>query len=157
MTASSPTAGTPLALGRRELLVGAGVAVVAAAFAGPARGALDLLPFIGERAEPFARAAIVDRIGEQFRVASGDATGAIIKITDVFELTSTRIADLENQFIVRFVGTPGLLQDTYEFATASFGRLPLFITPLGEPTGTTAVYEAIVNRWVPEWARGGTS
>lgn len=141
-------------LGRRELLAGA-AAATAALFVGPARGALDLLPFVGGSSQPFQRTMVGERLGETFRVVGGVADGSTLRLDAVLDLGQGATGMLEDQFVARFTGPVGLAQDTYEFATASFGRLPLFISPLDGPAGTPGVYEAIVNRWVPEWAQGG--
>jgi hypothetical protein len=145
-------------LGRRELIAGAGAAALAALFVGPARGALDLLPLIGDSVDQFSRSPIVAKIGETFKVASGTAKGAVLELTEIVELPAfAEIGDIENQFIVRFVGpgAPMLAQDTYEFATKSFGDLPLFVTPVSDPGATNVVYEAIVNRYVPDTTSQG--
>lgn len=139
-------------LGRRELIAGAGAAALAALFVGPARGALDILPLIGDSAEAFSRSPIAAKLGETFKVATGAAKGTVLELTEVLELPRfAEIGDIENQFIVRFVARSGtvLAQDTYEFTTKSFGDLPLFVTPVSDPGAATAVYEAIVNRFVP--------
>lgn len=152
MTSSPTVAGQPPVIGRRELLAGAGVAAVAALFAGPARGALDVLPLIGDAPETFSRGPVGAHVGEAFRVASGTAKGTVLELTEIVELPSFAvIGDRENQFIARFVARSGvaLSQDTYEFATKSFGELPLFVSPVSDPGATSAVYEAIVNRFVP--------
>ena len=144
-------------LGRREVIVGAGVAALAATFAGPGRGLLDNLPFVGGSAEPFNRSPLSERIGERFRVVAGAAEGAIVEIREIVELPVSRIADAENQFAVRFAGIRGseLVQGTYEFATDSFGRLPLFVTPLTVPGAAEPLYEAIVNRITSATAHEG--
>ena len=138
-------------LGRRELIAGAGAAALAALFVGPARGALDILPLIGDSASPFDRSLVAAEVGERFRVTAGAAKGVVLQITEIRDLPYTLLLDAEQQFLVRFAGPADrlLAQDTYEFATKSFGDLPLFITPMTDPGAVTAFYEAIVNRSVP--------
>ncbi len=136
----------PRLMGRREFIAGAGVAALGLAVLG--RGAFTA-------AEPFTRTAILDRIGETFRVAAGPAEGAVVRISEILELPFGAVADVENQFLLRLAGVAGpeLAQDTYEFATESFGRVALFITPMSEPGAAVASYDAIINRFVPS---GGT-
>jgi hypothetical protein len=133
----------PRVMGRREFIAGAGVAAVGLVVLG-ARG------LIGS-AEPFARTPILEHIGETFRVASGPAAGAVLRIAEIRALPYGSVGDIENQFLVRLAGVSGpeLPQDTYEFATQSFGKLPLFITPMSDPGASAAFYDAIVNRFVP--------
>lgn len=154
MTTSPADPAPTTLLGRRELLAGAGVAAVAALFAGPARGSLDLLPFIGGDALPFDRVPLTAQIGETFRVASGPDRGATLVLTEIVEL-ATAVADPEQQFAARFTGPAGLPQDMFEFTSRSFGRLPLFLSPVSAPAVAPAVYEAIVNRFVPGASTGG--
>lgn len=147
-TPLADTSGPPPMIGRRELIAGAGLAALGALFAGPARGSLDVLPFLGDSALPFDRTSIVGQTGDRFRVASGTDRGAVLVLDRVVELPAT-VADIGQQFAVRFTGPAGLAQDTFEFATDSFGRLPLFISPITEPGVLPAMYEAIVNRHTP--------
>lgn len=144
-------------LGRRELIAGAGAAALAAVFVGPGRGALELLPFFGSTPDPFDRSNVAAGIGERFRVTVGAAKGVVLQISEIRDLPYTQLLDAEQQFLVRFSGPADrlLTQDTYEFATESFGHLPLFITPMTDPGATTAFYEAIVNRAIPTATKGG--
>jgi hypothetical protein len=144
-------------MGRRELILGAGAAALGVAIVGSTSGALDFLPFMSDPASPFDRSAVVAGIGERFRVAAGEAKGVVLQITEIRDLPFTQLLDAEQQFLVRFAG-PGdqpLGQGTYEFATRTFGDLPLFITPMTDPGATTAFYEAIVNRSFPTTRLGG--
>ena len=150
-TPLADTSGPPPLIGRRELIAGAGLAALGALFAGPARGALDALPFFGDPALPFDRTSLVGKIGDRFRITSGAEQGATLVLDRIVELPST-VADLEQQFAVRFTGPVGLTQDTFEFATDTFGRVPLFISPISEPGAVPALYEAIVNRHTPAGA-----
>ena len=137
----------PRLMGRREFIAGAGAAALGLAVLGRT---------VFSSAEPFTRTPILDHIGETFRVASGPAEGAVVKVAEILELPFGSVGDLENQFLVRLAGVSGpeLAQNTYEFATQSFGRLPLFITPMSEPGAGVALYDAIINRFIP--TSGGT-
>jgi len=142
--AESMTAGPTL--GRRELLIGASVAVAGVAVSPPGRGAFHWL--FGDPAVPFDRAEIATRIGETFRVTAGDAKGVVLTIAEIQPLDHT--VDAMQQFLVRFSApaVPALSQNTYRFSTRSFGDIPLFVSPAGGADGT-AHYDAIVNRYVP--------
>ncbi|HUF98928.1 MAG TPA: hypothetical protein VMM60_12435, partial [Ilumatobacter sp.] len=106
--------------------------------------------FVGD-AKPFDRTSILDHLGETFRVTAGASAGVVIELVEVVDLP-TQIVDAANeQFIAHFLPKSGplLATGTYEFASASFGRLPLFLghrlTDQREPFG----YQALVNRFVP--------
>ena len=137
----------PRLMGRREFIAGAGAAALGLAVLGRT---------VFSSAEPFTRTSILDHVGELFRVAGGPAEGAVVRIAEILELPFGTVGDIENQFLVRLVGVAGpeLAQDTYDFATESFGKLPLFITPMSDPGAGVALYDAIVNRFVP--VSGGT-
>lgn len=139
----SVPAPAPRLMGRREFIAGAGAAALGLAVLG--RGS-----FVPAE-QPFARTAILDNIGETFRVAAGPAAGAVVRVAEILELPYGEIADRENQFLLRLAGVSGpeLLQDSYEFATRSFGRLPLFVIPMSDPGAPIALYDVIVNRFVP--------
>ena len=140
MTVPAPQ---PRLMGRRQFIAGAGAAALGLAILG--RGS-----FVPTE-QPFARSAILDHIGETFRVAAGAAAGAVVRIDEILELPYGEVADRENQFLLRLAGVSGpeLVQETYEFATRSFGRLPLFVIPMSDPGAPVALYDVIVNRFVP--------
>jgi hypothetical protein len=142
-------------LGRRELIAGAGAVALGSVLVGPGRGAFDFLPFVGGAAAPFERSTVAAEIGERFRITAGTAKGVVLQVTEIRDLPFTQLLDAEQQFLVRFAG-PGdrlLPQNTYHFATKSFGDLPLFVTPMTDSGAATAFYEAIVNRAFPEGGR----
>jgi len=146
----------PRTLGRRELIAGAGAAALGSVLIGPGRGALDFLPFVGGSSSPFDRSLVAAEIGERFRVTSGTAKGVVLQVTEIRDLPFTVLIDAEQQFLVRFAGPADrlLAQETYEFATKSFGDLPLFVSPMTDPGAPTAFYEALVNRSIPTSQRG---
>ncbi len=147
------------AVGRRQLLGGLAALASGAALLGPARGLLDALPFFGD-STPFTRSEILSRIGETFRIVGGAHDGVRLLISSIAELPNTRIVvQAEDQFAARFAAVSGveLASDMYWFATKSFGKMPLFISPLVSDSGLTVGYEALVNRYVPKHADTGVA
>jgi hypothetical protein len=137
-------------IGRRQFFSAMVVIAGAAALAGPAGGLLDSLPGIGSEL-PFTRTHVVAKVGEQFRIADGPFEGVKLIIGSVGELPG-RVAAVvvDDQFAARFsVPDVELAADMYWFATESFGKLPLYISPLVDADGRTVGYEALVNRHVP--------
>ena len=150
----------PSGLSRRQILFGGAGAVLAVGVglsaAGPGRGLLDALPFVGGGAHhPLDRTPMSERIGERF--ATHDAEGSRVDLTlaAVEELPqSTQLYNLEGQFLARFHGPQDrrLPQDTYRFATRSFGNVDVFIVPDPTADAVAASYSAVFNRMVSEVA-----
>jgi hypothetical protein len=148
----------PRRLSRRQILFGGAGAVVAAgvglSLAGPGRGLLDALPFLGRGPhQPLDRTPMSERIGETF--TTRDATGSRIDLTlaAVEDLPpSSPMGNLEGQFLARFYGPHDqrLPQDTYRFGTHSFGDVDVFIVPDPGANDTAASYAAVFNRMVSE-------
>lgn len=138
---------------RRRFIGGAVAAALGAGvLAGPGRGVLDLLPFVGDGPAPFTRTEVLARIGETFRISDGAHAGVRLVVDGVAELPNMRAIDVpDDQFAARFVLDAGtaLAAETYTFVTDSFGDLPLFVSPLVDADGTVQGYEALVNRHVP--------
>jgi hypothetical protein len=137
-------------IGRRHFIGSLVAAAGAATLLGPGRGLLDVLPFMGDAA-PFTRAEVSTRIGERFRIAEGVHRGVTLLIDSIVELPGVRVPVVpDDQFAARFTA-PGaeLASDMYWFASKSFGKLPLYISPLVDADGVTTGYEALVNRYVP--------
>ena len=148
----------PRPLSRRQLLFGGAGAIVAAgvglSIAGPGRGLLDVLPFVGGGAhQPLDRTPMSERLGETF--TTRDTTGSRVELTlaAVEDLPpSSPMGNIEGQFVARFQGPHDrrLAQDTYRFGTHSFGDVDVFIVP--DPGGDEMVasYSAVFNRMVSE-------
>src|SRR3954447_14521533 len=134
---SSEVAVGPRVMSRRQILVGGAGVVVAAgvglSMAGAGEGLLNALPFVGSGSHhPLDRTPMAERIGERF--ATHDADGARVDLTlaAVQPLpASTQPNNHEGQFLARFAGPPDkpLPQNTYQFATRSFGDVDVFIVP----------------------------
>lgn len=140
----------PQPLDRRRFLFGALAAAGGAVVAGQGLGVLPRLPWFGD-AQPFTRTTVTERLGETFRIIEGVHDGVRMTLTSIAELPSTPLVQPDHQFAARFVAARGvdLAPDTYLFATGSFGRLPLYVSPLVEADGRLVGYEALVNRYVP--------
>lgn len=140
----------PRQLDRRHFLLGAVAAAGGVVAAGQGLGVLPGLPWFGD-AQPFTRTAVAERLGETFRVVDGVHDGVRLTLDSIAELPSTPLAVADDQFAARFLAPAGadLASDTYVFATSSFGRIPLFVSPLVDPDGRIVGYEALVNRYVP--------
>lgn len=133
---------------RRALLAGTGLTAAGAMLAGPGRGLLDALPFVGGHDLPLVRSTLAPRVGESFRVEL--PTGVTnLRLESVADLPApSTISDSEGQFVARFVGDAEtrLAQDTYRLSNTSFGRFDLFLVPMSDPVDAVPVYEAVFNR-----------
>jgi hypothetical protein len=147
----------PRGLSRRQILFGGAGAVVAAgvglSLAGPGRGLLDVLPFVGGGAhQPLDRTPMSERIGETFTTRDTNGSRIDLTLAAVEDLPpSSPMGNLEGQFVARFHGPQNqrLAQDTYRFGTQSFGDVDVFIVP--DPVGDEMVsYTAVFNRMVSE-------
>jgi hypothetical protein len=149
---SEAMANTPgIQLGRRHLLAGIAALAGTAVVAGPGRGVFDLLPFIGGH-DPFTRTAVLARVGETFRIVDGAYDGVRIAVAAITDLPDTTPTIPDDQFMAQFTSTTSgaeLPAGMYWFATGSFGRLPLFVTPMADGDGRVTGYQAVINRYVP--------
>jgi hypothetical protein len=144
-------------LSRRQILLGGAGAVVAAgvglSLAGPGRGLLDVLPFVGGGAhQPLDRTPMSERIGETFTTRDGEGTRITLTLSAVDDLPApAETHNLEGQFVARFRGPRDspLPQDTYRFGTASFGDVDVFVVP-GAADELGIDYSAVFNRMQSE-------
>ena len=141
-----------LHIGRRTLLGGAGAAALAGVFAGPGRGLLQLLPFVGDDHKPVVRSALTPFIGSDFTVHRTDQPTLRLTLAKVADLPSpTVINNIEGQFRAVFDGPSDnvLSQNTYELRHSEFDKVDMFLVPMFEPDAPSASYEAVFNR-LPE-------
>ena len=156
MTATVPTSEPEVRasprMSRRRLLGGAAaVAAAGALAAGPGRGVLEWLPFVGGHDEPLTRSALVPHIGETFRLTVPSGGHVELVLVSVDDIPSSAIVNPDGQFRARFTGplTPHVMQDTYELSNRSFGRFQMFLVPMTAAGDTKATYEAVFNRIEP--------
>ena len=137
-------------VGRRQFLGGLTLLVGGAALMGPGRGLLNLVPWVNG-AQPFTRTAVVGRVGEALRIVGGAHDGVRLMIASIAELPNMTATVPDDQFAARFIAPSGveLASGMYWFTTRSFGKLPLYVSPLVDAAGRTTGYEALVNRYVP--------
>jgi hypothetical protein len=133
-------------------LGGAGAAALAGVLAGPGRGLLQLLPFVGDDDKPVVRSTLSPFIGSDFTVHRAGQPTLRLTLAKVADLPSpTVVSNIEGQFRAVFNGPLDnvLSQDTYQLRHSEFGKVDMFLVPMFASDAPSASYEAVFNR-LPE-------
>jgi hypothetical protein len=90
-------------------------------------------------------ASFAERLGSRFRLELGSASALELELTQAIPLPS-HARDVRAPFSIVFRGPrePVLPQSIYALEDAQFGRLELFIVPIG-PDAAGMRYEAVFN------------
>jgi hypothetical protein len=134
------------------LLGGAGVALLGGVLAGPGRGLLQLLPFVGDADKPVVRSALTPFVGDTFTVHRSGKAALGLRLAGVADLPHPAVIDnVEGQFRAVFSGplADTLGQNTYQLRHHHFGRVDMFLVPMFDSHAKAASYEAVFNR-LPE-------
>lgn len=96
--------------------------------------------------ENLAYSDFFERVGEEFRVAAGEAAVALVltEVTDLSRPESPSPRRKPFSLIFRGPRTPALPQRIWPLEHAAFGRLEIFLVPIG-PDAEGMRYEAVFN------------
>jgi hypothetical protein len=96
--------------------------------------------------EDLAYSDFFERVGEEFRVTAGDGVAvlALIEVTDLSRPESPSPRRKPFSLVFRGPFRPQLVQRIWPLEHAAFGRLEIFLVPIG-PDAEGMRYEAVFN------------
>jgi hypothetical protein len=147
-----------MSLSRRHILRGGAAVGAVLAVRGGTGGGIALAatgaPGTQTRTAPFALSTWKKLAGATVKVA--DTAGVTLRVAEVRDLIATTHDNRQQGhgevFVVRFVGAsgPGLAEGIHTVEHPAIGRQPMFLRAVGPG----AVYEALVNTWLPDAGNG---